>query len=68
MGLTAYNRRRRLKAEKLKPIEKVEEPKYTIESLKELGRSEQCVICKKLGLKGYTTVKEDVRIKMILKA
>ncbi len=65
MGLTAYNTHRRLQAEKAKQ-KPVEQEKHTYDSIKALDRSEQCNMCKELGLKGYTTCKEDVRIKMIL--
>ena len=65
MGLTAYNTHRRLQAEKAKQ-EPVKQEKHTYNSIKTLDRSKQCALCKQLGLKGYTTCKEEVRIQMIL--
>lgn len=67
MGLTSQNKRRRLQVNenKQKPVETVK-VQETYETLKALDRSQQCKMCRELGLKGYTTCKEDVRIKMIL--
>ncbi len=65
MGLTSYNTHRRLQAEKAK-VKVPKKEKHTYNSIKALDRSEQCKMCKEMGLKGYTTIKEDARINLIL--
>ena len=68
MGLTSYNKRRRILAERQKLKEPVKpQEKYTYNSLESLNRSEQSVICEKLGLGKCWTMREEDRINLILK-
>ncbi len=66
MGLTAYNKRRRMALKETVEEKPVQQEKHTKESLKMLDYKALGAICKELAIQGYTTKSTQARIDLIL--